>query len=139
MVSVIYLDERAIIALHDMAIKEFGGGEIEIRYKPIITHISTHVKEQIKGDSFDDEILLKAAYLLQSIADQHPFFDGNKRTALLCCFAFLGANGYYLYGLEIKEAERFVLELADENTKHNYKLEQVRDWLKQYVRQKPTF
>lgn len=35
----------------------------------------------------------KAAALLQSLAVNHPFGDGDKRTARLSCAAFLSLNG----------------------------------------------
>jgi death-on-curing protein len=53
---------------------------------------------------------MAAAYLFH-IARDHPFFDGNKRTALACCLYFLG-----LHGIEIDcdpdELERFVRSVA---------------------------
>jgi death-on-curing protein len=48
--------------------------------------------------SFDDEYLhpsvfeMAAAYLFH-VARNHPFVDGNKRTALMCALVFLGLNG----------------------------------------------
>jgi death-on-curing protein len=48
--------------------------------------------------SFEGEFLhgtvfeMAAAYLFH-IARNHPFADGNKRTALMCALAFLGLNG----------------------------------------------
>ena len=36
----------------------------------------------------------KAAQLCRGIAKNHPFLDGNKRTALHCMFIYLKANGY---------------------------------------------
>ena len=51
--------------------------------------------------TFDDEYLhgtvfeMAAAYL-SHLARNHPFGDGNKRTALMCALVFLGLNGYRL-------------------------------------------
>ncbi len=51
--------------------------------------------------TFDDEFLhgtvfeMAAAYLFH-LARNHPFVDGNKRTALMCALVFLGLNGYRL-------------------------------------------
>ena len=36
---------------------------------------------------------MAAAYLFH-LARNHPFVDGNKRTALMCALAFLGLNGH---------------------------------------------
>jgi death-on-curing protein len=51
--------------------------------------------------TFDDEFLhgtlfeMAAAYLFH-LARNHPFVDGNKRTALMCALVFLGLNGHRL-------------------------------------------
>ena len=51
--------------------------------------------------TFDDEYLhpsafeMAAAYLFH-LARNHPFVDGNKRTALMCALVFLGLNGQRL-------------------------------------------
>jgi len=38
---------------------------------------------------------MAAAYLFH-LARNHPFVDGNKRTALIAMLAFLGVNGFHL-------------------------------------------
>ena len=53
----------------------------------------------------------KAAALLQSLAINHPFFDGNKRTAWLSCVTFLAMNGVDLRP-DIDAAERLVIAVA---------------------------
>jgi death on curing protein len=49
------------------------------------------------GGSFLHETLdeMAAAYLFH-LARNHPFVDGNKRTALIAMVAFLGLNGFRL-------------------------------------------
>ncbi|MFK3729639.1 type II toxin-antitoxin system death-on-curing family toxin [Streptomyces sp. NPDC088090] len=53
----------------------------------------------------------KAAALLQSLAVNHPFVDGNKRTAWLSCVTFLAMNGVQLRP-DIDAAERLVVDVA---------------------------
>ncbi|MCM1946412.1 type II toxin-antitoxin system death-on-curing family toxin [Streptomyces sp. G2] len=53
----------------------------------------------------------KAAALLQSLAVNHPFVDGNKRTAWLSCVTFLAMNGVQLRP-DIDAAERLVIDVA---------------------------
>ncbi len=45
------------------------------------------------GDAYA-ALELKAAALLESLARNHPLFDGNKRTAWTLTALFLWANGY---------------------------------------------
>src|SRR4051812_28985923 len=62
--------------------------------------------EEAYADLFD-----KAAAVLQSLAVNHPLFDGNKRTAWLSCVTFLRLNGVQLMP-DIDAAERLVVGVA---------------------------
>lgn len=42
----------------------------------------------------EDDVVVLAAVLLLGIAQNHPFEQGNKRTALLAALIFLDDNGY---------------------------------------------
>ena len=54
-------------------------------------------------DLFPD-ILWKAAALIRSLIENHPFYNGNKRTAVISAIIFLEENGYELsYRPESKE------------------------------------
>jgi len=44
----------------------------------------------------EKDVFRKAAQILYTIAAQHPFFDGNKRTAFASAENVLGQAGYYL-------------------------------------------
>ena len=60
-----------------------------------------------------DVYLLAAAYGF-GIARNHPFLDGNKRTAFLCCVAFLRTHGAVFKASQAEAAAAF-LELAAGN------------------------
>ena len=65
--------------------------------------------------------LEQAAALLKSLAQNHAFEDGNKRTAITACLFFLYRCGYWTHGeglLTAKEAqglEQLTLKAAQEN------------------------
>lgn len=61
-------------------------------------------------DAYPD-VWTKAAALMQSLATNHPFVDGNKRTALAATYAFLRLNGERLT-LTNKEAEELTVAVA---------------------------
>lgn len=63
------------------------------------------------GEEAYPDLLDKAAALLQSLAINHPFFDGNKRTAWLSCVTFLAINGVQLRP-DMDMAERLVIAVA---------------------------
>lgn len=69
--------------------------------------------------------VLMAACLLHGIATMHPFFDANKRTALMAADAVLGLHGLMITASN-DEASSFVLSVAcGEKTE-----ERVRTWIK---------
>lgn len=63
------------------------------------------------GQEAYTDLLEKTAALLQSLAINHPFFDGNKRTAWLSCVTFLAMNGVDLRP-DIDAAEALVIDVA---------------------------
>lgn len=55
---------------------------------------------------------IAAAYLFY-LCRNHPFMDGNKRTALAACLVFLSENGLLAdEKLDVDEWEAFVLDVA---------------------------
>jgi len=58
-----------------------------------------------------DTIVQEAAALLESLVQNHPFVDGNKRTSLLALYTFLGVNGVDFVVPEA-DAAAMILSLA---------------------------
>jgi death-on-curing protein len=62
-----------------------------------------------------DAVEMAAAYLFY-LCRNHPFVDGNKRTALACCLVFLESNGLLPEPAtpagQIDEWERLVIDVA---------------------------
>ena len=56
------------------------------------------------------DVIAEAAALWESLSQNHPFVDGNKRTAIASMAAHLGINGYWLQPDEL-EVYRFVMDL----------------------------
>jgi len=75
------------------------------------------------------DIFRRAATILHAIGSQHPFVDGNKRTALVVAENVLGRQGYYIAADEDIIVE-FMLAVA------SYKCEpdEIERWLKEHVK-----
>lgn len=58
----------------------------------------------------EDDVVALAAQLMLAIAQNHPFLQGNKRTAFVSMIGFLGANGY---DLEIEDSDQNADVLID--------------------------
>lgn len=66
---------------------------------------------------------------MESLSQNHPFVDGNKRVAITVTAAFLKVNGYRLE-FEDLEAYRFLIRLYESGRMRFPELEK---WLRAYV------
>jgi death on curing protein len=89
------------------------GGSAGIRDEALLESAIAAPQATIMGRPLIlDPIEIAAAYLFY-LCQNHPFVDGNKRTALASCLVFLETNGFLpRQKLPIAEWERFVLEVA---------------------------
>ena len=99
----VWLDVRDVAAFHAGQIEEFGG-QPGIRDQGLL---ESAVARPRNRDAYEKASLfdLAAAYAF-GIARNHPFIDGNKRTALVSAFAFLHLNGWEV---EAPEADAVVV------------------------------
>ena len=72
------------------------------------------------------DVIEEAAALLESLAVNHPFIDGNKRAAFGVTDAFLRVNGYRLT-CSSDEAYSFMIGLFEANA---FRFEQLEPWLR---------
>ena len=67
----------------------------------------------------------KAAVLLHSLVRNHPFNDGNKRTAIHACSVFLSINGLTLRPVADMDIADFVVEVAE----GQYTFEEIKEYI----------
>jgi death-on-curing protein len=72
------------------------------------------------------DVIEEAAALWESLSQNHPFVDGNKRTAFAATYAFLAINGFRL-DANAKETEDFLVELYESN---QFTFEKLVAWLR---------
>ena len=92
-------------------ILQVSGGEPEQLAKANLEFVLERVREVGEGLGGDEAIVKKAAFLLRSLIVQHPFINGNKRTAFEVADAFLELNGYRLR-TATEEAYRFLADIG---------------------------
>lgn len=102
-----WLSVDVILAIHDRQIAEHGGSE-GIRDQ---TLLESALARPQQGDPLPD-IAALAASITAGIARNHPFVDGNKRSAFVTGVTLLALNGAELTA---PAAERFanILALAE--------------------------
>jgi len=108
MTEPIWLDKRIALAMQETLIREYGGSG-GVRDEGLLESALARPQNQT---AYGDPTLaeMAAAYAF-GIARNHPFVDGNKRTALMAAYAFLRMNGLRLNAPEV-EAATVIRDLA---------------------------
>ena len=115
------LTVEKIIEIHDEIIRQYEGAQ------GILSESTLHF--MIFRSNRSRDIFRKSAIALHAIGSQHPFVDGNKRTALVGAENILGREGYYIAADEDTIVE-FMLAVAS----YEYETGQVQQWLEEHVR-----
>ena len=114
-----YIRVDDILAIHADQIERYGGGQgirdpglLEAAlFRPQTGYYPTLIEE--------------AAALWESLSQNHPFVDGNKRTAFAATYVFLAINGLDITVTD-DEAQDFVLGLYETSS---VTFDNLRDWL----------
>ena len=85
-----------------------------LRDKGLLESAISSPFQSMFGEDLYKTIEEKAFVLFLNIAKNHPFMDGNKRTAALICDYYLMENGMEL-NLETKEKFKFMLNVLEKN------------------------
>ena len=93
-----------------MAVDETGGLH-GVRDHQAILSMEELPKQAVFGKELYPAIFDKAAVYARNIIMNHPFVDGNKRTAMTAASVFLGDNGYQVEAKE-GEIEKFALKIV---------------------------
>ena len=84
------------------------------------------------GEDAYATLALKTAALMDSIVNNHPMMDGNKRSSWFVANFFVELNGYEIVATE-DEAFAFILSIAT----GNQPLEDVAAWLENHLNEIP--
>ena len=87
------LDKSVVLQIHSAAIARFGGLD-GVRDEGLLESALAQPFQTFDGEELYPSIAQKAARYAYGIASNHPFADGNKRTATAVMGTFLRMNGY---------------------------------------------
>ncbi|MFD1587883.1 type II toxin-antitoxin system death-on-curing family toxin [Halorientalis brevis] len=123
-----YLATDDILAIHELIVESNEDTEAGVASTGDIEYAVEHIREGHFGhvpESFHE----KAFQLLRLIDVNHPFVDGNKRTALMSVRVFCALNGLeFAYDRQIKE---ILKTLATDET--NVEKEVVLSYLREHT------
>lgn len=121
-------DLSVVSYLHDQIIEASGGAKgihsEHLIMSALARPMQTAFGEEIYKDSFS-----KAAALLDSIANNHGFRDGNKRTAMAVANLFLYLKENITVTFSNEEYEEFMLYVVNEKPS----VEIIAEWLEQHT------
>lgn len=107
-----YLTSQQIVLIHDALIKQTGG-VYGVRDRHLLSSLEHSPRQSVFGKELYPTIPAKAAVYARDIALNHPFIDGNKRTAMVATDVFLENNNYKLE-IAKGELEKFALQIITE-------------------------
>ena len=123
-----YLTVQEVLFIHFQVIARFGGRHGVLNLAGLESAVA-RPQATMEGDDLYASVLEKAAVLLHSLVLNHPFQDGNKRTAFTALGLFLHYNGMALE-ISSTEAENFVVNVADAHVD----VKTIVDWLQSHAR-----
>lgn len=123
-----FLEIDEVMAIHDR-VREIGGGREGILDFTLLHSATERPKASFGGNDLYPDIFEKAAALIHSLIQNHPFSDANKRTGFVSAVRFLYINGYRLNFTE-KEVLGFVIKIQ----KKKIKLATIALWFKSHSR-----
>jgi death-on-curing protein len=106
----VWIDQRDALALHDRLLA-LDGGAAGVRNVELLESALARPQQLHAYGNAPDTIDMAAAYMV-GIVRNHPFVDGNKRTAFVVGVLFLEINGCRFTATE-EDATQAVLGLAD--------------------------
>lgn len=118
-----YLTLEEAVDLHRQLIDRFGGA-VGVRDLGLLESALARPRS-----GYYSSLSEQAAALLQSLAGNHAFVDGNKRVAFAATAVFLRMNGFRL-AVDADEAERF---LIDEVINGHAGVAVISDWLERFL------
>lgn len=124
--SYIHLTLEEVLQLHFRVIEDFGGSHGVRDEKRLLSAVAAPQQEVFGQEQYPSLHAMAAVYLRNIIGD-HPFSDGNKRTALTVCGVFLARNGRPIVA-NPKELEEFIVQIAVEHLD----VETIAQWLESH-------
>lgn len=119
-----YLTIIEVLSIHKILIEKYGGidgvrdmGALDAAlFRP--------------QSGYYEDIIEESAALWESLSQNHPFIDGNKRTAFAVTYTFLSMNGYKLK-INVKETIKYINDLYNSG---QFEFKNIEKWLRKQAK-----
>ena len=122
-----FLTVAEVLAIHTDQIERYGGTQ-GVRDQGLLEAALFRPQTGYYADLIEE-----AAALWESLAQNHPFIDGNKRTAFAATYTFLTINGARLTA----DAEQVYAFIASLYRANRFDFESLLPWLQRHVVRQP--
>lgn len=123
-----YVSTLEVLKIHFRMIKRYGGSH-GVRDLGLLESAIARPQATFGDIELYPNLFIKSAVLIHSLLKNHPFIDGNKRTAVTSCALFFKRNGYQLVASK-KEFVDFALNIEN----NSLSKEIIAQWFQSHVR-----
>lgn len=126
--KVLFLTLEQVLLIHEDQIEKYGGSH-GVRDLGLLESAILRPQTTFGGVDLYESLFDKAAALTHSLLLNHPFVDGNKRTAVVSVLTFLELNG-----LSISTSNKNLVDFALSVENKKIPIEKIAGWLKKYAK-----
>lgn len=127
---VIWITRALALAIHERQLAEHGGGT-GVRDEALLESALARPQQLFAYGDPGPDLALLAASLAFGLSRNHPFVDGNKRTAAVACEVFLVLNGASLDATDDALYAQYIALAAGDLDEAAFA-----DWLRARIRMK---
>ena len=124
---IIWIERPLAIAIHERQLAEHGGGS-GVRDENLLDSALARPQQLHAYGEPPPDLADLAASLAFGLARNHPFVDGNKRTAAVVCETFIILNGAALNADDLELYPRYVALAEDSLSEAEFAA-----WLRQHI------
>jgi death-on-curing protein len=117
-----------LLSLHDRVVNSPDRAAPGLRDPGALEAAAARPQSAFGGVVFYPTPFAKAAALMESIIQRHPFVDGNKRTGLLAAAFSLDQAGY-----ELESGQHELADVAVEVADHHLDVDGLTRWLEEHA------
>jgi death-on-curing protein len=119
-----YLTPEQVLFIHSRLVTETGGGH-GLRDLALLESAVARQRATFDSKELYPDLFTKATTLMDSLINNHPFLDGNKRTGITATGLFFRINGWKLTASS-KELVACTMRVAVEGLE----IDELANWLR---------
>jgi death on curing protein len=125
-----FLNKEIILNFHQDQLERYGG-KAGIRDEKLLESALAQAQASYGGEYVHENLFQMAAAYGFHLCQNHPFYDGNKRTALIAMYLFLYVNGY-----QIKADKKSLFAIMMDLASGKVKKEELAEYLKKHSKKR---